>query len=1053
MRTIKNKPEPSLRSGQVIYGTNDHEALHGWKLKSGSHFAPHGSEQQIEMTGTTEAIWSRAIATDYTLVFSFQLMRGTGGLSLQRSGERGKYSEYRLQLAHSRITLERFSGRKRGEKLGSAPIKLTPDRWHTCCVESCNGWKRVTIDNYEVLNLIDPNPLPSGTQVFCSSGKDNKIAYTDIHLTPWATGDAIQIRENLDRFSFSFKPRDKRLPDFIPHLRQPLVVPLENAVFKYDLEGKHKYERTPVRINPGTLPPNFVHTWILDLKGIETFRLHFASFDDIKLHKDDRVSIYNLQGLKSKPPQPLVSFTTSATEDILTADLSKAPYDKVRTGTDYKRVYIQLETSPEYTPRRFIISGIEINNKPSGTEEALLFGDDIDYSSVIIAEEKNKQGISKSIPAPWVPGYYTHYNNLPLPDPSKGWYLVAKYLTNPDQSIYALVYYNEQRSLLWIYLYNLDIPINVTGATVTVSMERYTPAIPDLSPYPGKAPLSGALFSLHPNPNRWSSAEIPLLNWGPGTWVCVEVPMLYPMADNTPVDLSKAAPLPPSVNYRSLYEEPMQKGLRGILLKLHINTYDLGQFEGTLTGQAVGEAIEKLNQQPGFFDNLKSAGGAAGDIFKNGYEVYKGVKDFYDNTIKNPPKDMSTFKFLSNVVGAGASVFSGIGGVVGAALSFVNVFIGDPKLPMRMAIMLDLNAKFTGQLKIQHNLGPSVAFYLPGRFAIDEAVSLGLLADDPDTTALWAPRYDRSMGLFGYRYQPSEVIFPLYRGYRPGIQYDNLDAVFPALQYQSIQYGLKITVPFRDNIERLLPIVYNSFAEIIPMKPIVVKSDTAPWPEQNVDYATYSNWPMFDPYWGMLLTKWHFDIAWKTHVIPEPDDVKFPPDTYTQDSEHGPALSVRVRFHDDARNVEESTIYYYGAFEYNPKGLLIQVHPIPECVPQTYKDFKNVYKVKTLQKYYRNNVKKAEDSKGNVIGIMDIKDTYPYDTVAYVWDIPFFYYGRSRKSNGTIPSLRSTAHMYCPVMLLLTTSQFYEKYEDDSNTWIINEERKSQFIPSKLLEP
>ena len=738
----------------------------------------------------------------------------------------------------------------------------------------------------------------------------------------------------------------------------------------------------------------------------------------------------------------------------MTVDISNTPFDKVRTGSDYKRVYVQLETSSHYVSRRFIIHGLAIDKDLSGTEEALLLSDDINYNSTVIAVEANKQGIPKEIQAPWSPGWHTNYNVYPPADPAMGWYLIAKYLTNPDQSFYALAYYNEQRSRLRLYLYNLEIPIDVTGATVTVSLERFAPVKDsEGTPYLDREPLSGALFSLHPNPNRWSSATLPLSSWEPGTWACVEVSMLYPMADNVPVDLSLTKPLPPGVHYRSLYEEPLVAGQRGIWLKLHIDTYDLGQFNGSLTGQAVGEAIEKVNQQqPGFFDTMKSAGGEAGDFFKNGYEVYKGVKDFYDKTIANPPADMSTFQFLSNVVSAGASVLSGVGSMVGAALSFVNIFLGgEPDPILRMSIMLDLEATISGQLKIQHNFGPSVAFYLPGRFSIVEAVSHGLLADNPDVTACSAPRYDRSMGLFGYRYEPSEVIFPLWRG-ETGNYYEHLGIAFPSIPNMTVKYQTnKITPPVRDDIERLLPIVYNPFAEIIPMKPIVVNSQVSQWPFTTAVFSPQDEWirDMFNLEWGLTFTKWHFDVAWKTHVAPEYDDTKFPPDAYTQDSEHGTVLSVRIRFQDEARVKLESNIYNYGEYEYDPSGLPIQVAPTLECVPQPYKDFQDVKYLKVMQNYYYTNVKEREDDKGNWISIMDVTDAYPFDNVAYFWDIPYFYYARSRKANGTVPSLRSTAAMCCPVMLYMTTSK--RTYDNNTKAW--NEVKKSEFIPSKLLDP
>ena len=45
----------------------------------------------------------------------------------------------------------------------------------------------------------------------------------------------------------------------------------------------HDLPAVPFTINPGKIPPNFVHSWALDITGTERFKLDFRSVADIAM--------------------------------------------------------------------------------------------------------------------------------------------------------------------------------------------------------------------------------------------------------------------------------------------------------------------------------------------------------------------------------------------------------------------------------------------------------------------------------------------------------------------------------------------------------------------------------------------------------------------------------------------------------------------------------------------------------------------------------------------------------------------------------------------------
>ena len=200
---------------------------------------------------------------------------------------------------------------------------------------------------------------------------------------------------------------------------------------------------------------------------------------------------------------------------------------------------------------------------------------------------------------PFVSGVPNNFSTYARPEAEDGWYLLGRD-TDRHKLFYSLVYYNEARGLLRTFLFNLELPTNVTGSTLTISLVALLPG--QGSPGGGKyltgQPLEGAFFPLHPNPGKWSSVTVPLPEWNYRQWVCVETPIAYPMASNLPVDLALAAsavatPGSPEP-YRSLSEDPLLKGQRCVALAFQLDSYDLGSVEGTWHGDAVGSAVQEL---------------------------------------------------------------------------------------------------------------------------------------------------------------------------------------------------------------------------------------------------------------------------------------------------------------------------------------------------------------------------------------------------------------------------------------------------------------------------
>ncbi|MEW6744910.1 MAG: hypothetical protein AB1486_19315 [Planctomycetota bacterium] len=1012
---VTGQPDDTSRQGfgRTRYPTATEAPAELWQLGGNARLDNRARDRQILVARGDTATWRDAAAEDYTLTFRCRLGRGRALVNLQSSGGAGRAQAYQLSIERARIALVRL---QEGPELPLAAtrVQIDPDRWFDVAVYKTGAATRVSLDNETVLEIRDEVPLPPGELTFSTGSDSQEVAYAEVGLTPWSRDQASELAELLERTEPPSPPA-AALPEF-PGARLPgNAVPLSIKPYKHPANSP--LPAYPIRL--GEVPPNYVHSWVIDTKGFTRFNFYSLETADIELGKGDRVTFFSEASLSSDPPVPLAVIEATSTADQMHVDITSVAS---LPGSTTRRLFLQLETSDVAANRRFELRALVNLDPNDGDEEILVLDDDLSYQHGTIALGNDIYGQPWAIPAPWYVGVHTNYNNYPIPKADDGWHLIGRNLTDPTPHFYFLAYYNEQRSLLRLFLLNLDMPMNVSGGTVTLSLLRLeqqtVPATGET--YLAPVPLQGALFPLHPNPNRWSQVTVPLVDWKMGSWACIEVPMLYPMAQNVPIDPHQPAPQP-SHYYRSLYEEPLQKGYRNIQLRIDIDTYDYATLDATLEGKAVGEAIQKLTSSGGFslIDFAKQAASAGGDIYSGAKKVYNAVTDYFDALKKAKPGD-SALKTLGNIVSMGVGVFSGGFSAAGAAFSFItSLFGGNAAQPLQLSIELDIMGSVTGSFKCQHTWGSSSRFYLPGRFSVAEAGLQKAPLDDDAALAAIVPRHDRILGLFGYRYNPGLLTVRVLRwNSKEPPKY-----VFPATQNPDpnvlLSGGFHPQYGFRDwykyaapSLDRALPVIYNPYAEIVPLTPSVVQTGSYEDPLRT------QGWFLFAPAHWFTRYRWYFDVAWANHVSPLPGDASFPHNVagLVTDTVNRMFLKVytgRVIF------PPVSTIWdYSGDF---PDGMLLQVEPNAGYVPRTYKQFVEI-KDLPVRHWYECTLDNLKDGKA---AAFDAADPFPVQDVLYCWEVHYYYYGRSRqKADGSVPRFAGNFHFRSPLTLDLWVCEF-----------------------------
>jgi len=754
-------------------------------------------------------------------------------------------------------------------------------------------------------------------------------------------------------------------------------------------------------INAGTVPPNFVHSWALDVAGLANFKLHFK---DLQLDwgSGDRVSVLDSDG------QLLQSFSSQYDIDGKNVTIQGA-------SGGPQRIYLVLETSQLETQRRFKLLGFRNVAHNTGQEEALLSGDDLNYDERLgpFFEAFDPQ-TGKPFPVyqPWLPsGPHTFMIAWPKPNRRDGWYLVGKNVTEKERGFLSLVYYNERRGLLRAYLFNLNLSTDVTGYLVTFLLRgRDGPQFVD---------LEGAFFSQDPRPQKWSSAVVVVPLWPSRTWAFVEAPMLYPMAKALPSKQGPSGSLPAHY-YSSVYEDRSTEGHRNILLRVMVQGYMEGEVTGDIVGQAIGEAIQAAEAESGLsiMDLAKGAASAYSmgkDWYDAGKGIYQKAKDYYDKLVKAGTPNTQV---LGGLVSLGASAWGGALAVVGVGIAIYQMFSDAQRL--RLGIQLSLKAHLTGSVGILLQVGFH-DFYLPGRFSVLEAASEGPL-NNMGYLAAKIPRYDRTMGLFGLRYDPAMVEITLLQTYYARDPPANTTRyVFPSTPNPVRQDPP--TPNGRAVVERWLPVIYNPYAEIAPIKPKLISVEGAHYDADN-DILYFSPPPGANPCEPWF--KWVHDVSPSANIAPEQDDSAFPANEVAYGD--GPRMHLKVF------SVQPSAILC--SYSNNPKlsvtdGIWLEVDWQDLRTPSTYRSFADIENVRTHKHWDVEFSELDPVSGGQWSGSSE--DPFPLHDIVYYWDIPYFYYGRTRKANGIVPLSRENARIQSPIGINCLRQGF--NYTDDDGVW------------------
>ncbi len=570
----------------------------------------------------------------------------------------------------------------------------------------------------------------------------------------------------------------------------------------YSLRLEHRrYKKPdePYTINPGRIGPNFVHTWALDLVNVKGFRIHRNSPNDISLYSstwapEDTLTIVDSCNRVLQTYISADFFVYGKFVDL--EHLAPCAYDEQRPP--YTRIYLILETSRDPMPgasRWFQLEELELVTALTGAEHAYVVTDEINYdyfdtsiqppNNEDFVEALNADGELVRIPPPWAGGKEGANSELPTelktkPSQERGWYLLGLNTTYVDQGFYSVVYYNERRALLRVYLYSLDEHTAFTAHVIRIYFEGCTGILeepqpdPDLPPkyLPDWQPLTGAFFPLDANPADWWRAEVAVGGWSFHTWTGIEIPVLYPMGSNLPavgdyaVGAAKAGQNAVPVGapdlacdfgyrnvdlYRSMYEDEFAPHQRNVRLVLSVRTFQQGWADLDLVAKAVGEAVQTTATDG--FTFVSDAIKTGKDWFGYGKGFSEGLRDALKWAVKGAAEgaEKSRVEQLAGLLDKSATPIGAIMAVTGFLLRVFGVLSPDV---LRLNIVLSIQGKIGGTLTFEGDERKN-RFYLPGRFSISDAFTVdGIAMDIRASVDSCLPRYDRTLGIFGYAHPP-----------------------------------------------------------------------------------------------------------------------------------------------------------------------------------------------------------------------------------------------------------------------------------------------------------
>lgn len=856
--------------------------------------------------------------------------------------------------------------------------------------------------------------------------------------------------KSIDFRSLRFRDYLRIRPEVIARLRKNRFVP-----FEVQPDFGEAYFAP---IDPGILPPTFCHSWTIDLQNFSKFHLYPGKNKlDLNWASGDKVTVY-------VPQTGQVEHFVS--ENSLRNDLIQLqPLPATGSGGSQQypsRIYVILRTSKERHVsavarefRRFHLEGLQTTeNNPN--MHAVLLGDTLNYDTSQAPNQEPwfRDGDGDSIYHPWLQGKNTDPLRLcPEPRPEEGWYLVGRFTGRPAvkgetkinfEPVWMLVYYNEQLSRLRLYL--LPKLKNVTGLELFLRLLGRDPK--------NKAAyirLEGAFFDDDPRPQRWGEAHLVIPGVTQERWVMVETNILFPMAKAIPTmkDTSYTPgdpALPPDDPafperknwFVPLYDCEFEAQMGNVRLSVEITPFLQSTAVLDFIGRGVGTAIQQLKGSSIFpFTALK-------DSVETGIGAYKAANSIYEY-IKGEYKKDNPNAALPGLLAIGAGAFSGAAAAVGAAITLVTALLKEDD-PLRMALELQIRGSITGSIytplsKILYDC------YLPGRFDAQQMhVTEGLPLSTPDLDQ-YLPRYDRTLGHLGYRYDPSQLKLPMiyfgpYKdvpgpGFNEGIisftpEYWQwaMRCVWPAVsnpQFPYVEYEnssrplWKLDSPsYPAHVDGFLPVIYNEFAEISPIDPAGAQSTQLPQPSTTPHQRT---------------TYYIGNIAFAKHVSPMIGDTSFPP----AQSESGPvgAWSIWVYRDGDWEAFDTPIETYIDGLPYvsiqKGDGYWLDAGPGRRLHP--LRDFDHYKDVRTNDFGQMSIIQEDLEFVNAKPGVPDV-DFYPEDLLAkhfrpykpgqawpiadvlFQWDTAYLYYGRTRQQpSGATPHRSNQRRLRSPIRL------------------------------------
>ncbi|MDX1436261.1 MAG: hypothetical protein R3335_05595, partial [Anaerolineales bacterium] len=814
------------------------------------------------------------------------------------------------------------------------------------------------------------------------------------------------------------------------------------------------------RIDPGLVPPTYIHSWAIDIANFSEFRLAAAP-DGLALNwgTGDEVILY----------VPETGQTTSITS---AQDLRQKPLElNPLPGAFPVRIYIILRTSKERWAsgtgkehRRFIIEGLYPVN-PAGDPKAFLVGDDLNYVTHLDTKSAPQHepwfddGSKEKVWQGWVQGRNTQSGvEVEEPRPEEGYYLVARFTPPPGESsdmhVHALVYYNEQKSTVRVYLLPGQRVDPATGLEVRLRLLGRDPR-----EKAGYARLEGAFFDDDMRPHEWSEALMIVPSIVADKWTMVETNMLFPMARALPSGKDASGPgfvtdegvvttndprFPLQKDWLvPVYDSTFESEMENIRLQLEVTPFERGQAQLDFIGMGVGTAIkESTNSGDPFISLMKDSVSSAIDAGKSAYKVGDWI---YGKVKESHKSSHPAATALPGLLAIGAGPFTGGVSAIAAGIAFFVKAFSDPE-HLRLALELKIRGTITGSIYTP-KAKAIYDCYLPGRFdARQMHINEGVSQADPSLHQL-LPRYDRPLGHFGYRYDPTKLkIRTVYFG-----PYDDADpdteithgeyawqwamrCCWPAPEYDQLKHPYHI---YRDGwrwmwgvanskhpavIDGFLPVVYNEYAEIVPVNPISSKRTQLPDPPKGPRQPTHH-------YIG--------NTAYSLYFSPAPGDQRFP----AAQEELGPVGSRSIWVYHDSDWKD------LGAWEGSVEDFIEKGNPTeikrgdgfwldagPPAQAPPLRDFMHQIDVRTHDYGEMSVILYDEDYSAGTgvdsksfLGItMETKHfrkykkgaAWPLADIVFAQNVRYLYYGKTRQQqSGFVPRQRVLRKMRSPVTI------------------------------------